>query len=1156
MKRNAVHAILIPWLIGAAWLAAPGSYAITIGQGPAIGTDKRGTTWYQEFQDWSSNDVRAVSANDNEYKFNDQYDSSRDLIAFYSHDGGADGNYYFRIDFFDLLLGAENGNVDVYIAIATQPGDPNGQVWLPDFTDAQTDNPWRICVAVYDATHGSIYDTNWNGSGVTNNFVPSQNGGISYWRSDLDTVEFGIKRQVLLNAGWNGTSPLYFQVFTTRDGTDGGAGEISGADIMDYIVCQGCGGLQRDLGGGTGRLMGSIASTNTIRTAKYAAIAHANQSLGTRTQTQGHIYTKRPDLDLYPGFVRTIDTHEMLHVPLNMHLSGTLISSLEWARQDPSDATYAPGERDGPTFLARLKDFINNGTGSLIGGVYAENIMPYFEGSANQASIRAFNDLALSVFGVTTNDMKVMHVPERVIDSNTGWAHANPNGPLKGKPFDDIKAGGYVATYLDEVSHLHWWFYSDETNYFNACDCGEKWAGFGGCNDRQYHHKLHKINGVLTFFINDREDQEKFGPEDGGMAKDTRYTLLDKALQANDPGNPGGYAQITTVFDDWEAYAGNSFASATPNNNADQWHQTIRWAANHQWIQVVNLKDVVTWAQADTNWIYEDHGNVDGKTMQTYEWLKRASEQDYDHWYYGSGQEQSFFDRQPPTDPNASVTTAKKYGDMNTPGTLIRDSWDKVLAMPQGRLRSLAEWMYSAMIYETAWHDEDADPNTYHSRNYQFNFDVSDGCTTSTADHTPDNISGWALQLQGHVRTVGIFADAAQWVQDIKNHVQGATTIVQQKDLDDDPWSEYIMKNDKVYLCFKRWGARLVYAFVYDPISQDAIEVVGAPVADPAEETDAEEADNNRCSAFKDRYASTPSNHNQYVDLDYAQTPPIQGSNFWEFVSQDGQIRKRITLPSGRDAVQAQYALGSGVGTLYIRHGLGPNQWDLLHHGDTNLVVHTDSSYFYGLTNKVGGAAYAVRGKANALNIVNLPQAGYQNRELPLVEEVEVYNTGGATNFTTWLAFSPASANDIDGDGLSNIAEGMAGTDPENPDTDGDGMTDGYEVANGLNPLVNDASGDLDGDGMSNLREYLAGTAANNAASVFKISAVTPQMGGGFVVAWQSVPGKTYQLQSTDDLGTPFASLGGTITASGVTTSYLDSTATGQRFYKVKLIAP
>ncbi len=1141
--------VIRPAVFAALTLAcALNTRAITIGPGPAIGTDKRGTTWYEEFQDWSASDVRALDVNNDEYKFNDANDPGCDLIAFYAHDGGADGNYYFRVDFFDLLLGAENGGVDVYVAIATQPGDANGQVWFPDFTDTQTDNPWRICVAVYDTNHGSIYDTNWNGSGVTNNFVASQNGGISYWRSDLDSMEFGIKRSVLINAGWDGVSPLHFQVFTARDGTNGGPGEIPGSDIVDAIVCPGCGGLVRDLGGGTGRLYGSISSTATVNRAKYAAIAHANQSLGTRAQTQGHIYTKRSDLNLYPGFIRTIDTHEMLHVPLNMHLSGSLISSLLWARQDPSDPNYAFGERDGPTFLQRLKNFINSGTGSLIGGTYAEHIMPYFEGDVNQRSIAAFNDLAQSVFGLTTNDMKVMHVPERVIHSDTGWAHANPNGPLKGKPIEDIKAGGYTATYLDEVSHLHWWFYSDETNFFNNCCAtgNERWAGFGGCNDRAYHHKLHKINGVLCFFINDREDQEKFGPNDGGMQNDTRYTLLDKAL-SSDP------SQITVVFDDWEAYAGNSFASPTPNNNADQWHQTIRWAANHQWIQVVNLKDVVTWAQSDPSWIYEDHGTQTNLSMQTYEWLKRASEQDYDHWYYGSGQEENFSQRHPRVDPSGVVQTAKVYGDMNTPGTLIRDSWDKVAGMPAGNLKTLAEWAYSAMIYETAWHDEDANPDNYKSRNYQVNFDVNDGCTFSQADTTYDNTSGWALRLHGHVRTLGILADGTQWVQDVKNGVQGSTTVAVAANLDDDVWNSYVLKNNKVYLCFKRWGARLIYAFVYDPATQDAYQVIGAPVANPAEETDAEEADNLRCSAFKDRYASTPGD-NRYVDMDYAApTSPVQGSNFWEFVSNDGQIRKRVTLPSGRDAVQAQYTLGTGVGNLYIRHGLGPNQLDLLHHGDTNLIVHTDSLYFYGLTNKVGGAAYAVRGTNNTLNIVsNLDQAGYQNRGLPLVEQVEVFNSGGATNFTTWLAFSPASANDIDGDGLANVLDPQ----PENPDIDGDGMPDGFEYQYWGTATGGDPNADDDGDGMTNLQESLAGTNPKDANSVFKITSITPVAGGGLSIAWSCVPTKRYQVYFKDDSSNSWQLLvpDSILATTSSTNSMTGTFGLAHRYYRVGIV--
>ena len=52
----------------------------------------------------------------------------------------------------------------------------------------------------------------------------------------------------------------------------------------------------------------------------------------------------------------------------------------------------------------------------------------------------------------------------------------------------------------------------------------------------------------------------------------------------------------------------------------------------------------------------------------------------------------------------------------------------------------------------------------------------------------------------------------------------------------------------------------------------------------------------------------------------------------------------------------------------------------------------------------------------------------------------------------------------------------MAGTDPTNPDTDGDGVPDGWEAANGLDPLTNDVDLDPDGDGLTNMQEFILGT--------------------------------------------------------------------------------
>ena len=66
---------------------------------------------------------------------------------------------------------------------------------------------------------------------------------------------------------------------------------------------------------------------------------------------------------------------------------------------------------------------------------------------------------------------------------------------------------------------------------------------------------------------------------------------------------------------------------------------------------------------------------------------------------------------------------------------------------------------------------------------------------------------------------------------------------------------------------------------------------------------------------------------------------------------------------------------------------------------------------------------------------------------------------------------------DNDEDGLTNLAEFHAGTNPINNDTDDDSLPDGWEINQGLNPLDStDASLDRDLDGLSELQEYNLGT--------------------------------------------------------------------------------
>jgi hypothetical protein len=68
------------------------------------------------------------------------------------------------------------------------------------------------------------------------------------------------------------------------------------------------------------------------------------------------------------------------------------------------------------------------------------------------------------------------------------------------------------------------------------------------------------------------------------------------------------------------------------------------------------------------------------------------------------------------------------------------------------------------------------------------------------------------------------------------------------------------------------------------------------------------------------------------------------------------------------------------------------------------------------------------------------------------------------------------SADDADGDSVTNLEEYQAGTDPQSSDSDGDGMPDGWELDHGLDPTVDDTADDADGDSVTNLEEYQAGT--------------------------------------------------------------------------------
>src|SRR5262249_19324896 len=101
---------------------------------------------------------------------------------------------------------------------------------------------------------------------------------------------------------------------------------------------------------------------------------------------------------------------------------------------------------------------------------------------------------------------------------------------------------------------------------------------------------------------------------------------------------------------------------------------------------------------------------------------------------------------------------------------------------------------------------------------------------------------------------------------------------------------------------------------------------------------------------------------------------------------------------------------------------------------------------------------------------------------------------------------------------------------------------------------------DSDGDGQGDLQEQAAGTNPNDSTSALAIISITQDSSGFNVVRFQSVNGKTYRVEYSNDLVTWSTAVGASIVPSGLGVSQWtdDGTLTGglpgaRRFYRIGL---
>lgn len=253
----------------------------------------------------------------------------------------------------------------------------------------------------------------------------------------------------------------------------------------------------------------------------------------------------------------------------------------------------------------------------------------------------------------------------------------------------------------------------------------------------------------------------------------------------------------------------------------------------------------------------------------------------------------------------------------------------------------------------------------------------------------------------------------------------------------------------------------------------------------------------------------------------FVSTFPLRTSGQW---SSDGRYLAFVTrtnlLVSDQNSTNDVYLCDTVNGSLTLvsvnsnltGSAAGPSDSPVVN-GDGRFVAYRSFA-----TNIVNGVtnipAFYVFSRLTGSNILlSLPQSvpGW----ISWVSAPSISADGGTVSFQSWTpGWVPNDLNRVE-DAFTAMV-----------DSDGDGIPDWWMLQYFGHPTGqagdhSRAQDDFDGDGMSNLQEFLAGTDPTNPNSVFRIQVSFVSATNGVQVSWPASASRNYRVQFKDDLSNP-----------------------------------